>query len=928
MARDIDLLKSDWVLTSGAIEVKGRLPASSLQLLQAAQLVPDILYRYGEREYHWVSEKTWTFRHTFDVSEDFLTQSHVDLLLDGIDTIATISINGHEVLATDNAFRSYSLDAKPHLKAGQNQLQVMIEPASDVGRARHAAYPYDVPVIQQVPKGLLGNDLDEDYNFVRKPACDSGWDWGPKVSQAGIYGPVLLRAYDYPLLTGANVRQVRQKDGSTRLDIQCRVQSTGEGAAGTLAASLPALNLSASQQVVLPSSGECIPAVQVVIPGGTPLWWPRGYGKAVLHDLHISFTPKQSKRPEDGDAGTDAASEGSEGASATVSRVIKRLGLKWVELKQESLGNDGGVGETFKFLVNGMPIFIKGSNVIPSSIYATDETPIKQRSLVAAAAATHQNTLRVWGGGRYPCDAFMEACDEEGMLVWLELMFACALYPVDPAFLDNVSVEVQQQMFRLQGHASVLALGGNNEVENSFPWFPATSQVNPSLYAVDFARLFLDTIRPIVHVTGPDIYVDTSPSNGLYSTDPYVKRWNVADGTREGSSATNDPRFGDVHFYNYSANGFDAMSYPRAKFISEFGWQSFPSWPGLQKCIDPKLDLGCNSAMSEYRQRHPNGQAELLQQISSHFPLGDALESTVSGFRRYIYLTQLHQAMAYDTAVRYWRRIQHEPDAQTSGILYWQLNDIWEGASWSGINRDGSWRLMHHVIGHAYQSFMVCAHLDKSGAIRVWLVNELPHALKGELWLKLVPWASTPDSTQHESMPFEMPAQSVHLALRTDMAQALAPLRLTAAEAFISVFAVANSSEASDTPEQMIHYESTTLVHLTELKHAALREPLLQAHHFKQLSPEAVEFYVTSKAVAAGVAVETFLPGHFSDNAMHIRPEHPKQLCFTSAAGPITAARLQETLTMQSLYTPDGSGSKRSEVASCTDHVGRHPPGP
>lgn len=927
MPEVLNLLDSSWVLTSGDTEAVADLPASALQILcRDGTIKQNPLHRYGERELHWVSERAWKFERHFDISDEMLQYTNVDLLLSGLDTIARVSVNGHKVLHADNAFRSFRVTAKQYLRQGCNSLEIVIQPASEVARARFAAYPYKVPAVQQTPEDIFGAPGNEErYNFVRKPACDFGWDWGPSFSQAGVYGPVSLNAYSYSHLTGVNVRQKTGPHGGMRLTVVCQLQVAQESAGGKLFAVLSHLSCSARKHVEFSGSGCQEAVLQVDVSQDAALWWPMGYGSQALHELDVTFIadpihPASATVDQSGNTGSiaensnskadscdkkgnhgDNSGESNKTDSERTSSVRKRIGLKSVELLTKPLPDGGGKGETFSFSVNGVPIWIKGSNVIPSSVYVTEETEERQRLLVDAAVASHQNTLRVWGGGRYPTQAFMDACDEAGVLVWLELMFACALYPADATFIGNVGEEVRQQMFRLQGHACVFVLGGNNEVENSFGWFPSTSAVNPSLYAVDFSRLFVDAIRPIVEKTGPDIYLDTSPSNGVWSTEPFVKRW---DADADNKAGVNDPRWGDVHFYDYPANGFDPNTYPRAKFVSEFGWQSWPSWPGFRKCIDPKEDCGWDSQMSVYRQRHPEGQPELKQQICSHFPVGSALNTSQSGFQRWIYLTQLHQAMAYDTAIRYWRRIKYDPDACTMGALYWQLNDIWEGASWSSINHDGSWKLLHHVITRAYAPLVVSANIDKEGQLAVWVVSDSIHLLEGNLRIEVVPWNADEESYETTAdMEFHVEPRGVCAVEQWSVAQLLSQLGLSHEDAFIRV-SVTSHGDTQGAEQQQIGqpYHSSIEVHLTELKDARLNDPCITIASLQQLSPTQVSFEVSVSFTAVGVALETELPGRFTDNAFHVVPWQPITVSFISASADVSAEALHESLSVQSLY--------------------------
>ncbi|GMH36679.1 hypothetical protein BSKO_04552 [Bryopsis sp. KO-2023] len=356
----------------------------------------------------------------------------------------------------------------------------------------------------------------------------------------------------------------------------------------------------------------------------------------------------------------------------------------------------------------------KGANIIPMDIIHSKPTENEIRQMTADAREANMNMLRVWGGGNYFSHAFYDACDELGVLVWQKAMFACGMYPRHEPFLKEVSIdkieqEVSFQAFRLGSHPSIVIWGSNNENENSMDWFKVTWD-NRIRYAVDLYKIFVDTVGAALNKVDPHVlYIDTSPSNGVISEDPYVKRY----------GNTNCIEYGDVHFYDYVNDGLSYSTFPKAKFVSEFGFQSFPSFEAYRAVSSPE-DWSYDSELSEFRQRHPNGNKELLSQLERHFTLPLARDPDENPkrqellFKHWIYLTQLHQALCYDTAVRYWRSLKSDPKALTRGALYWQLNDIWQGPSWSGINYGGQWKLLHYVARQFFAPFAISTRLHKA----------------------------------------------------------------------------------------------------------------------------------------------------------------------------------------------------------------------
>lgn len=593
----------------------------------------------------------------------------------------------------------HRLPVKDLLKPGTNTLAIRIQPAILEAFKRSAAYPYAVPYLELQSVAP--------YNFIRKPASDFGWDWGPAFAPSGIYGSVKVVAYSSGLLTGAGIRQQHHAvavDGSASspppsssdavtLHFDAYIEAPTAGEKGTLTIRGPeGKGWDATAAVRLPAQGLNVVPLAVAVPAGTfDLWWPVGYGAQPLYGFNVTYA-------KDGEAAESAAS----------TPLARRVGFRTVELRREPLHNGQEGSESFFFAVNGVPVYAKGTNMIPLDIFSSKTTPADLRFLVKQTVDANMNMLRVWGGGLYPHDALYDACDESGVLLWQEAMFACSMYPRDPRFLAEVSKEVAYQARRLNWHASLAIWGGNNEVETAMGWYEP-SRNNKDLYANDYSALFVNTVRAALQGVSSDvIFVDSSPSKvgrGSFSffgfflesrkgrnnkqkthlssppipqtkkhqgalvntPDIYVKKWGDAGNSKSG----------DVHFYTTVDNALNTSTFPRAKFVSEFGFQSFPSWQAVKKYSEPQ-DWSYLSPLSTFLQRHPGDTEDMMKQMESHYqvpaayaPAGAPPAEQSTLFQKWIYLTQVYQAATYDAASTYWRRIKTEPDAQTMGVLYW-----------------------------------------------------------------------------------------------------------------------------------------------------------------------------------------------------------------------------------------------------------------
>jgi len=761
-------------------------------------------------------------------------------VLEGVDTVGAVQVAGQLVGYTRNFHRPHAFDIRQALQAAQqgngssSELQVTLQPALEYARQQAELYPYDMPT-NQAPGAF------KHFSFIRKPASDFGWDWGPAFAPAGIHGQVQLLALSTAVVRGIHVSQEHLGNGSIRLMVEVEMWVPRSGAAGTLTLSLDQLNTTVQQRAAFApvppranasdaaagGGGDVLPDVQrfvtleMLVPGPVDLWWPYGYGLQPLYKLSATFQPdgcsscpcpttdlyNQSataaannsaastclqqlqqlpQREQVYDAGEQQqapappAGQNVSWSQAACSSVTRMVGFRKLELVTEPLaqafvdlapdgetprqGSEGDEawrrrleeritaarqegreknssleGESFFFRVNGVPIYAQGANLIPLHILHTRPTPANVTRLLAAALRAHMNMVRIWGGGLYQQRALYDFCDRHGLMVWQEVMAACNPYPLSADILNEFVAEARHQVRRLGGHPSVVIWGGNNEVEVSLDWFRATRN-NTRLYVADFVRLFSQDLRDAILQLDPHTpYVDSSPSNMLYAKDPYVKRWGNPQ----------DAQYGDVHYYNYLDNCRDHTIYPRSKFISEYGYQSFPSWQTLAPFTAPQ-DWSPNSQLARSRQRHANGDIELLAQMARHFRLPAAWNTSVLAgppeeggeaglplFKHWTYLTQVQQALCYETALGTWRRLRGDPQALNMGVLYWQLNDIWPGYSWSSINYGGRWKVLHYLVRRVFSPVTVIG-LIENGTAQAFASSNLQQPAAGTLTVRIV----------------------------------------------------------------------------------------------------------------------------------------------------------------------------------------------
>ena len=404
------------------------------------------------------------------------------------------------------------------------------------------------------------------------------------------------------------------------------------------------------------------------------------------------------------------------------------------------------VAESFYFSLNGNPIYSRGANLVPLSLFESNADKETMEKLLWSVKTAGMNMIRVWGGGRYLNDKFYHLCDEMGIMIWQEMMFSCALYPSDMNFTRSVAEEVRQHIVSLSSHPSVVMIGFNNENENSFEWFEE-AKINPQRYTDDYHTLFIEHIRQILLDIIPESvnYVDSSPSNGVWERDPiYKKRW----------GSTSSANFGDIHFYNYDSNMIHNKSvYPAAKFVSEYGFMSLPSYSVYASSVDDE-DIENPLNMLKFRTRHEFGLIQMFEQMQMHFwtyqcnQSGLSLLQQVNGenLPSFIYLSQLQQALIYETATVRWRR--EIAPSSTMGILYWQLNDVWAGTSWSSINADLSWKMLHSSLRNYFSPFSIMVDVKYIGSPKVvstvnfYASNHKLNAAQVNVEISLIPYSA------------------------------------------------------------------------------------------------------------------------------------------------------------------------------------------
>lgn len=632
--------------------------------LLALGLIPDPFVGDNEKRVQWVAENDWEYFRSFEVNPEIFDQPQVWLVCDGLDTLATIFLNGVELGHAENMFRQYRWDVKPLLKINNNELRINFDSPVQFCTNHQSVRPMP-GVSQAIPGGP----------YLRKAPCQFGWDWGPQLPPMGIWKDIRLEGYE-----NARIEEVafRQDHDDGRVTVSARVILHNPENTPCSAA----LTLIAPDDQVFETSTPVIPGVGNILKVEVPnpqLWWPNGYGAQPLYRVKVELRQ----------------------ADLLLDERQYRLGLRTIELRQKP--DEWGI--SFTFVVNGVPIFAKGSNWIPADSFPTRITDAHLEGLIRSAAETHQNMLRVWGGGFYEDERFYDLCDRYGILVWQEFIFSCSMYPLDdPAFLENIHNEVIENVRRLRHRASLALWCGNNEMEWGWvDWGWNGSEYQAMKTAYD--QFFHHTLPAWCAREDPDhFYWPSSPSSNTPFENP------------------NGQQQGDAHYWDvwHGRKPFTAYRDQYPRFMSEFGFQALPPLATI-RTYAKEADWNMTSYVMEMHQKNSSGNSLIVGQMLDSFRFPKDFESLV-------YLSMVLQAEGIRYGVEHWRRYPN----RVSGTLYWQLNDCWPVASWSSLDYFDRWKALHYAARRFYAPVLLSIE-DKPTAQDVYVTNDLREPWEGSV---------------------------------------------------------------------------------------------------------------------------------------------------------------------------------------------------
>ncbi|MBW0514543.1 hypothetical protein O181_054258 [Austropuccinia psidii MF-1] len=866
----------------------------------------------------WVGEEeAWTWQTTFQLAQqDWSTADRFYLVFKGLDTFCEIELAGQKIGSTNNSFRSWVFDVTSALKDSRHRSSISLS------LKFASAWTTATRIANEPPQPWYSKDVGYDNlidtyeydsrNWVRKQQSDFGWDWGPAYLPCGPLQPAFL--IGLPGLKGAAKlpsTQIASKLLSrspksvpfwihrTTIDIYRKGQRNNlhpdQNAPWILNVTLPitstrslnstGLTLSA---VLVGTSVRLEPkTLSIIKPAdyinlgpdysltveytidhqSVELWYPATLGNPKLYDLELTLDFHDEHK------------------DTTQLTWHERVGFRTIVVDQSRYSDQEvsrGItpGTRFTYVINGKPFYVQGTSIIPIDTFAARTNSSTIRWLLQSVLLAHQNVIRIWGGGAYQTDEFYDICDELGILAWSEAVFACGSYPISsPSLIDNIQAEVAENVARLNRHPSTALWAGNNEGEIYLNGF-GTSWKNQSVYFDEYDYLFSHAIRDVVlNNTRSISYIPSSTTQGYLTLDPYVSRYH---------NSQPGELHGDSELYNYNTGqSFDINAYPKARFVNEFGFHSMASIYTWDRILKSPEDYAFDSIVLRSHLKHDAarsltypwlasaGLGELESGVTTYYPTPKPNNDHRALLAQWAYSTQVFQAAFMASQIAYYR-LGASRSENNMGAVYWQLNDVWEGTTWSSIEYTGRWKIFHYLAERVQDHVIISPIFDlKSKILDVYVTSDLWHIVEGTAQWTWYDFAGRQLSTHVRDFSIS-PLNSTHL-YSLGNASAIVPANQSAQDAWLHLNLTSKDGK----------YFNEQFFHPVPLKHCKLRLTKVVSRPIghNQVSLEIAD----GGGVAAWVNVEhpPGVRGYFKDmttnkpsNAFFLRPNEKRHLEF------------------------------------------------
>ena len=764
-----------------------------------AGLISDPLFDNNEMQLQWIGESDWIYKTTFVVSDSLFGFKSIDFIFEGLDTYSKVFLNDSLLFSADNMFREWRVDGKKFIKVGDNTLRIEFYSPFNRGKQEMVKLPYRLPAPNDQAK-------DQVSVFVRKAPYQFGWDWSPRFLTMGIWKPVKIVAHDKVYISDIFISTIEIADTCAWLSADVTIQSQSDVSNATVTAG------DGYKQFKI-KKGETTAKVRFKITQ-PELWWPNGFGKQQLYDVTVKLFVN----------------------GYLVDSLKDRTGIRTIELIQE----EDEWGRSFYFRINGLPIFMKGANYVPQSNFPSTVKADQYKKIIDDAAAVGMNMLRVWGGGIYEDDLFYSLCDEKGILVWQDFMFACSMYPGDSAFIKNVRKEVTHQVKRLRNHPSLALWCGNNEVDVAWKNWGWQNEFNYSANdSTEIYRNYLNLFEKSI----PDILQKIDPYRPYVPSSP-VSNW--------GNHA--NFKVGNNHYWGvwHGDDDIDSFRVFVPRFMSEYGMQSFPSYASLKKNTAQET-ITLNSDFIKNRQRSYKGNGWLLNYISKTY-------RDVKNVEDLSYLSQIHQAEAMRIAIE-----SHRKEARfCMGSLYWQLNDVWDGASWSTIEHNGKWKAAHYRLKRLYATNIIIAE-TVNDTTKIYIQSDNIEGLAGTLYVDVLDFKGRLLGNYQKEVytGYLVASKSIEIPVATLLRNYLKE------DCFLRIRLLFNDTVVTEAN----HYFVVP---------AKMNLPVPEIQQAITVTPTGAEIKLTTNTLAKNIFLDfENVEGDFSDNYFDLLPGEEKTLLFT-----------------------------------------------
>lgn len=691
MEKDIN---SNWTFKEVNGEIFGAavVPGTIHTDLINNKLIEDPFYRLNEKKLQWIDKKDWEYKTILNITEEEFTKNNILLDFEGLDTYADIYLNDSIIMQTDNMFRRWEINIKAIAKLGDNSLKVILHSPIQKGLALLAKSPFPYPAINdQSENGELG---DKKVSvFTRKAGYHYGWDWGPRLVTSGIWKPVKLKSWNNLKIKDVFIKQtnVSKEEAQLNFDIEVVLDKHFLGLIKIVNQDNDSIYASTEFDL---KSGFGTISIPVTIKN-PKLWWSNGLGNPDMYNFSIKIFDKNNNEIDKKEVST---------------------GLRSLKLIREK----DSIGESFLFQLNGVPVFIKGSNYIPNDSFLPRVTLEDYKKVIKDAVDANMNMLRVWAGGIYENDAFYKLCDENGIMVWQDFMFACSMYPGNEEFLNNIKQEAIENVVRLRNHPSIALWCGNNEMNTAWHHYSEGGWGWKETYTLEQREEIQKAYLAIFHTILPNVIKNYTDGDDYWPSSPQA-------GFEPEKHAGYENKGGDMHYWGvwHGKHPFEDFEKYKARFMSEFGFQSFPDFETVKKYALPE-DFNIESEVMSSHQRSGIGNLRIKEYMGWEYEVP-------TDFKKFLYMSQVLQARGVKMAIEAHRRAM----PYCMGTMYWQINDCWPVASWSSTDYYHKWKALHYEVKKAYKPIIVTVHKEDNSII-VHSVSDQLVSIKAKLKLTIL----------------------------------------------------------------------------------------------------------------------------------------------------------------------------------------------